>query len=114
MSTNIIYQRDLLFMTEKMELASIHVDILNPNKEGKMHVIIETRTDHSPIDNIDLILKVIQADIFERINIDLKSNVRLFLDVETSTHLKNTFSGSKFVFVNVEDDKINFEGVNEA
>lgn len=80
MADNVLYSRDLLYMTEKVnEPGSVHVEVLQPTSEGKMPVIIEGKTSHSPLSYIDTILRIMQTDIFDRIHIDVKENLNIYI-----------------------------------
>jgi hypothetical protein len=80
MADSILYSRDLLYMTEKVnEPGSVHVEVLQPTAEGKMPVIIEGKTSHSPLNYIDAILSIMQTDIFDRIHINVKENLNIYI-----------------------------------
>ncbi len=80
MADNVLYSRDLLYMTEKVnEPGSVHVEVLQPTAEGKMPVLIEGKTSHSPLVYIDTILRIMQTDIFDRIHINVKENLNIYI-----------------------------------
>jgi hypothetical protein len=112
MSMSSVYERDLLYPTENIaEPGSIHVEILNPNKVSKMPVILESRTAHSPLKHMDYIIRVMQTEIFDRILVDIKKNVNLY--IKTNEDLKKEFKGKNYLQVVFSGDKIEYTGVDE-
>lgn len=106
-----VYERDLLYPTNSLlEPACIHVSMLGPTSEGKIPVIIECKTSHSPIENIDSIIRVIQVDIFDRIHIDIKKNVDFYF--VTTDKIEYLANGKSYIKVIVKDDKMEYIGVD--
>ncbi len=112
MSFNSVYERDLLYPTESLfEPGSIHIEMLSPDKNNKIPVIVESRTAHSPMTNIGTIIRVMQNDIFDRVLIDIKSNVLLYIKVTDES--KKEYKDFKYMMVVFSGDRIEFKGVNE-
>lgn len=110
MESKALFERDLLYPTENLfEFGSIHVSIFNPNKDARVPVIIENKTSHSLVKYIGTIVRVMQNEIFDRVFIDVRKNVDLFLaaDEETS-QLYNT----SYVRIVFKGDSCEFIGVN--
>lgn len=109
---NILYSRDLLYPTDvPYEPGNIHIKILNPNKKARLPVVIESKTEHSPVKHIDSIVRIMQAEIFDRILINIRNCVNLYikLDENMSIHYKN----KKFLLVVFENDRISYREVDE-
>lgn len=114
MGNNVLYTRDLLYPTDTIyEPGSVHVEILNPTKQGKMPVVIESRTSHSPIDYIDSIISIMQSDIFDRIHINIKNNVSLYIKVGDNDELAQKYGSRKFIGLTFNDGSINYKGLDE-
>ncbi len=112
MSKNILFKKDLLYPTENLyEPGSIHIEIMHPNKKGKMPVVIESKSGHSPLKYIDNIVRIMQSDIFDRILINVKGNINLY--IKTSDEMKNEFGGKKYILVEFEEDKPLYKGVDD-
>lgn len=111
MDKNVVYERDLLYPTDNIfEPGSIHVELLQPCKTGKMPVVIENRTAHSPARYIDSIIRIMQSDIFDRIHIDVKNNVKLY--IKANDLLKQEAGGKEYVLVSLDGEKTEFKGVD--
>ncbi|MCR4437048.1 MAG: hypothetical protein QHH06_02255 [Clostridiales bacterium] len=114
MSNNIIYQRDLLYPTDNIiEPGSIHMEMLNPDKKGKIPVIIENRTSHSPIDYMERIIKTLQSEVFDRINIRIVENVHLYISLKGSKDLKKKYDNKKFLRVVLKENQVEYKGKDE-
>lgn len=115
MSLNAVYERDLLYPTDNIsDPGSIHVEILNPTKAGRMPVVIECKTAHSPIKNINAIIRVMQSDIFDRILVDIKKNVDLYIRTHSFEDLQSQYAGAAFVKVFFEGEQIRYEGTEQV
>lgn len=107
----VVYERDLLYPTDNMfEPGSIHVEMLQPNKKGSMPVLIESRTAHSPKKYIDSIIRIMQSDIFDRIHIDVKHNLNLY--IKTNDVIRQEEDCKEYILVVFHGDKIEFKGVD--
>lgn len=114
MGNNALYERDLLYPTDNIfEPGSVHMEIMNPGKKGKMPIVIEGKTLHSPLAYINSIIRIMQSDIFDRIHIDVKNNTELYINIKHNTELKKDFNGKKFIKVIFDGDKIAYTGVDE-
>jgi hypothetical protein len=115
MSLNTVYERDLLYPTDNIsDPGSIHVEILNPTKAGRMPVVIDCKTTHSPVKNISSIIRVMQSDIFDRILVDIKKNVDLYIKTVSFEDLKNQYGDAAYLKVVFDGEHVLYEGVNEA
>lgn len=111
MESDILYERDLLYPTENVyEPGCVHIKMLKPNKSARMPVIIESKTEHSPVKYIDSIIRILQSDVLDRIFVDIKRNVNLYVLSEEKNCSK--FAGKQYLKVNFCGDKIDFEGVD--
>lgn len=111
MSKNIVHARDLLYPTDSLfEPGSIHVEILSPDKKGKMPVVIENKTKHSLIKYFSSIIAIMQTDIFDRIHINLKTNSTVYIKTDENfkkevgefSYVKVVFNGENFEYQGVE------------
>ncbi len=83
MSSEALFERDILYPTGNInEPGSIHIEVLNPNKNARIPVVIQSKTSHSPYEYLDAIVRILQSDIFDRIFVDIKKNVILYFEVD--------------------------------
>jgi len=112
MDKKVLYSRDMLYPTENLyEPGSVHVDVLSPDKSARLSVIVESKTEHSLVKNIDSIVRIMQNDIFDRILVNIKSNVSLYL--KTNEELKKDYGGKEYLKVIFNGETIDFEPVEE-
>ena len=107
-----IYNRDLLFPTENLAVPGcVHIEMYNPDAESKIPVVVEGKTEHSPVKYMDTILRIMQYDIFDRIFVGIKTKVNLYIRCNDDT--SREFGGSRYLKLNFAGDKIEYSGVNE-
>ncbi len=76
---NIMFERDLLYPTQvPVEPGCVHVMVLHPDKEGEIPIVIEPKTTHAPLDYVEEIVGILQADVFDRIRIDVRKTGVLY------------------------------------
>lgn len=108
----ILYSRDLLYTTDSIfEPGSIHMDILSMDKISKIPVLIESKTKHSPLKHMDSVIKVIQDEVFDRILVDVRKNVNLYIKVNED--MGKEYRGINFVKVIFDKNNIKFKTVDE-
>jgi hypothetical protein len=74
-----MFERDILYPTQKsFEPGSVHVTVYPPENSGGLPVVIVAKTLHNPLDYIPEILGILQADVFDRIRIDIKASGILY------------------------------------
>lgn len=111
MDNNILLNRDLLYPTDNLlEPGCIYVEVQNPGKKAKLPVIIEAKTQHSPVKYMSSILRILQGDIFDRILIDLKNNADIY--IKATGELKETFGGKSYILVVFNGDKTDYIGMD--
>ena len=111
MDNNSVYERDLLYPSETLyEPGCINVKMYSPTKEGKIPVVINSRTNHSPVKNIDAILKIMQIDILDRINVNINKNIELY--IVSNDSVKEVSNGKDYIKVNFTDNEIEFVAVD--
>ena len=112
MSKSVVFERDLLYPTGNLsEPGSIHIEVLGPNKKSKMPIVIESKTAHSPVDYINSIIGIMQGDIFDRININVKANADLY--IKSSAELKQRFGEHNYIKIVFEGNNINYCAVDD-
>lgn len=98
----VLFERDLLYPTDNIiEPGIIHVKMLNPDN-SRMPVIVESKSNHSAVDNIDIVLDVMQKDIFDRINIKIAENTAVYIMLNDSD--KKKFGEVEYLEVVYGDD----------
>ena len=111
MSSNILFERDILYPTDNSNNpGSIHIQIFDPDTNNKIPVIIEAKTDHSPLKYIDSIVRIMQSDIFDRIFIDIRKNVDIYIEAASEkaseygshSHIKISFTGDGIEYMGVD------------
>lgn len=112
METAVVYERDMLYPTENVnDPGCIHIEVLSPNTSGKMPIVIENRTMHSPVKYISSIIRTMQIDIFDRIHIEIKDSAKLY--IKANDELKKEYQNKKYIKVIVNNDKFEFAGIDE-
>jgi hypothetical protein len=111
MNSDILFERDILYPTDNgIEPGSIHIQVFGPDKFNKIPVVIEGKSSHSPIKYIDSIIRIIQSDIFDRIFIDIKKNVDIY--VKTTAEISAEYGSHSHVKVGFSMDGMEFKGVD--
>jgi len=102
--SSILFERDLLYPTDNiLDPGSLHIRILNPDN-SKMPVVVEPRSYHSAIENVNAVLDVLQKDIFDRINMKVYENTSVFIMLNDQDKVK--YGDVKFL-------NVVFKGVHE-
>ena len=110
MNSDVLFERDMLFPTDDaLEPGSVHIKVYVRNKNVKIPVVIESKTSHSPLKYIDVIVRIMQADIFDRLIIDIKKNVDIYICADSE--LSAMYGNHKYVRVDYSTDGIAVEGV---
>jgi len=86
--SSLLFERDLLYPTDNIiDPGILHVKIMSPDN-SKMPVIVEPKSNHSSVENIDAVLDVLQKDIFDRINIRVYDNTSVYILLNSSDKAK--------------------------
>jgi hypothetical protein len=113
MSADALFERDMLYPTENLnEPGSVHIKVLNPNNNAKIPVIIESKTVHSPLKYMDSIARIMQTEIFDRIFIDIKKNV--FIYIVANSHIADEASGKPFIKVKYGAAGFEYSGADKV
>jgi hypothetical protein len=109
MNAEILFEKDMLYPTDSsIEPGCIHIQVLSPNNDAKIPVIIEDKSNHSPLKYIDSILRLMQTDIFDRILVDIKKSVEIFIKSDQQAKEPGK---SSYIRVCPDGDKITSEPV---
>jgi hypothetical protein len=98
MTYEVLFEKDMLYPTDNsIEPGCIHIRVMSPDNSNKLPVLIEDKSNHSPLKYIDSIIRLMQTDIFDRILVDIKKNVDLFIkaDDNTNKYYKILMTGDK-------------------
>lgn len=110
MNSDVLFERDMLYPTDgSIEPGSIHIKVYGPDKHVKIPVIIESKSSHSPLKYIDVIVRIMQSDIFDRLIIDVKKNVEIYIHADSK--MSAEYGNHGYVRVNFSTDGITAEGV---
>jgi formaldehyde-activating enzyme involved in methanogenesis len=91
-----MFERDLLYpAVVYTEPGSIHVTVLKPDIQGKIPILITPKTNHNPFDYADVIIGIIQDDVFKRARIDIKNQGIFFFKKETGEYIKLVYEDGK-------------------
>lgn len=91
-----IFDRDLLYPTNKvMDPGSVHVAIMKPDNHGKLPVFISAKSGHNPLDYVETLIGVIQADIFDRIRINIKEQGIFYFVLESNDLVRLIYQDGK-------------------
>lgn len=75
-----MFERDILYPTSRAnDIGSVHITVLQPENDGGIPILIEAKTEHNPLDYITEIVNLIQADVFDRIRIDIRKTGILYI-----------------------------------
>lgn len=110
MSADILFERDMLYPTSRNEIGSIHIQVLSPDSSARVPVVLESKSGHSPLENIQTITRIMQSDIFDRIFIDIKKNVDIY--VRTIDEPSQTYGNHSHIRVRLTGDGIETTGVD--
>lgn len=70
-----MFERDILYPTQNpMEPGSVHITVYSPETTGRLPIVIKAKTNHNPVDYVLEIIGILQADVFDRIRIDIRSS----------------------------------------
>ena len=106
-----MFERDLLYPTDSVfEPGSVHVSVYRPDDEGKLCVLVDPKTEHSPVKYIDAIISILQIDVFDRIHIDVKSGVNLFFIC--NDEMKKEFGPQNYLEMNYEEGEKKFSSLD--
>lgn len=96
-----MFERDLLYPTKSLiEPGSVHVSVLNPDILGRLPIMIVPKTVHDPLDYIDILIDIIQTDIFDRTRINIRDQGIFFFKVEENEYIKLIFENGKKITEN--------------
>lgn len=110
MNSDILFERDMLYPTDNsIEPGCIHIQVLSPDKNAKIPVLIEDKTNHSPLKHIDSIIRIMQSDIFDRIFVDVSKNVDIY--IKANAQLAEEYGNHSYIKVIVAGDKTEGIGV---
>jgi hypothetical protein len=111
MNSEFLFERDMLYPTDNYnEPGSVHIKVSSPNKNIRIPVIIESKTAHSPVRHLDSILRIMQSDIFDRIFIDIKKSVDLF--IKTTPELADEYGKKAYIHVAFDGERPVFTGAD--
>ncbi|HPP36887.1 MAG TPA: hypothetical protein PK767_11705 [Clostridiales bacterium] len=80
MSAEVLFEKDMLYPTDNsIEPGCTHIRIMSPDNRSRLPVLIQAKSSHSPIKYIDSIIRLMQTDIFDRIFVDIKKNVEIYI-----------------------------------
>ena len=98
-----IFDRDLLYPTDSQkDPGSVHVAVMKPDNQGKLPVFIAAKSNHDPVDYIHTLVGIIQADIFDRTRIDIKTQGVFFFLLTGDEYMKVSYQDGKQVTENVK------------
>jgi hypothetical protein len=110
MINDVLFEKDMLYPTDNsIEPGCIHIKVLSPDNSNKLPVLIEDKSNHSPLKFIDSIVRLMQTDIFDRILVDVKKNVDIYIKADAratepgkTVYHKILLTGDKIVSEDVE------------
>lgn len=113
MTTEVVFERDMLYPTANLnEPGCVHIRMYTPNRNARIPVIIESKTHHSPVAHLESILRIMQSDIFDRIFIDVRKSVDLF--IKASPELYGESGGKAYIRVSFDKEKALLEGLDSV
>jgi len=111
MQSDLLFERDMLYPTDNsIEPGCIHAQVFGPESDAKIPVIVETKTAHSPLKYIDNIIRIMQSEIFDRIFIDVRKSVDVY--IKTTNQKISEFDNHSYIKVDLNGEKPKFTGVD--
>ena len=111
MNADILFERDMLYPTSNgIEFGSIHIQVFSPDKNARVPLVIESKYGHLPEKSIDTIVRIMQSDIFDRVYIDIKKNIDIYIKVDPEQ--SGEYSNHSHIKVHFTGNDIECEGVN--
>ncbi len=111
MSTSILFERDILYPTDySNNPGSVHIKVYSPDQNIKIPVVIEAKNSHSPLEHIDSIVRIMQSDIFDRIFIDIRKNVDIY--IESTAETAAEYGNHSHIKLRFFGDGVEYEGVD--
>jgi hypothetical protein len=102
-----LYERDLLYPTgDNNNPGCVNVKVYSPTKDGFIPIIIENCSTFLIKEYIYSVIKIVQNDIFNRVNINIKSNGAVIIkdcSLEECTFQKVVFHGKEIEFVKIDN-----------
>lgn len=93
-----IFDRDLLYPTgSRMDPGSVHVAVMKPDNQGKLPVFISAKSNHNPMDYMQTLVGILQADIFDRTRIDIEAQGIFFFVLPDDEYMKVVYQDGKQV-----------------
>lgn len=111
MKSDLLFERDMLYPTDNaIEPGCIHAQVFGPDTDAKIPVILEAKTAHSPLKYIDYIIRIMQSEIFDRIFIDVRKSVDIY--IKAANQQISEFDNHSHVKVDLNGDKPKFTGID--
>lgn len=102
-----IFDRDLLYPTGNLlDPGSVHVAIMKPDDYGKLPVFITVKSGHNPLDHIETLVAIIQADIFDRTRINIKNQGIFFFAQANDEYTRVVYQDGEQVTEKVMNIKV--------
>ena len=107
----VVFEKTLMYSAiDRNVPGSFLVRVLEPRVDGRIPVVIDHLTTHSPLENIQSIVHVLQGEIFQRINIDVRRSVDIY--IRANTEMQRQLK-AEYVQVVFASGRITFRGTNE-
>ena len=91
-----IFDRDMLYPTgNNLDPGSVDVAVMSPNSQGNLPVFLSAKSNHKPMEYMDILLDIIQSEIFDRTGIDIKSQCTFFILDENDEYIKLVWKNGK-------------------
>jgi hypothetical protein len=111
MKSDLLFERDMLYPTDNIiEPGCIHAQVFGPDTDAKIPVVLEAKTAHSPLKYIDNIIRIMQSEIFDRIFIDVRKSVDIY--IRANNDQKTDFDNHSHIRVFLDGDKPRFTGID--
>jgi len=111
MSADILLERDMLYPTSNgIEFGSIHIQVYSPDQNARVPLVLESKSGHSPLKNIDTIVRIMQSDIFDRVFIDIKKNIDIYIKISEEQLKEN--GGHSYIKIHFTGNGIEYEGAD--
>lgn len=111
MNSDILFERDILYPTDSsIEPGSINIKVYSPDNNAKIPIVIESKTRHSPLKYMDTIMRIMQSDIFDRIFIDIRKNVDIY--IKANDEIAAQYGNHSHVKLRFSGEHVEIEGVN--
>jgi len=103
-----LFEKDILYKTDtQKDPGSVRVRIYPPNIAGSVPLLVEQKSAHDPLEYVGSIVDMIQSDIFDRMQINVKKQgILYFKKIKEAGFYRLKFSGERYLTEETENPEL--------